>query len=84
MYNQTYSLSTKLLWHRRGSKTPKQTIATMKSAKKELKRAMRTVKIEDIYSMQEEMMDLLDVSDEIQESIGISATISKMTLTRKN
>jgi hypothetical protein len=34
--------------------------------------------------MQEEMMDLLDVSDEIQESIGISATISKMTLTRKN
>lgn len=56
----------------------------MKSANKELKRAMRTVKIEDIDSMQEEMMDLMGLSNEIQESIGISATISEMTSTRKN
>ncbi|KAM0943347.1 putative Snf7 family protein [Dioscorea sansibarensis] len=47
-------------------------MAAMKSANKELKGMMKTVKIQDIDGMQGEMMDLMDVSTEIQESLGRS------------
>lgn len=77
-------------------------MAAMKSANKELKGMMKTVKIQDIdvwschqvyaflfikscffsihyfllaQSMQDEMMDLMDVSTEIQESLGRSYNV---------
>ncbi|KAJ6840362.1 charged multivesicular body protein 5-like [Iris pallida] len=43
-------------------------MSALKSANKDLKGMMKTVKIQDIDSMQDEMMDLMDVSNEIQES----------------
>ncbi|KAJ6826721.1 charged multivesicular body protein 5-like [Iris pallida] len=45
-------------------------MSALKSANKDLKGMMKTVKIQDIDSMQDEMMDLMDVSNEIQESLG--------------
>ncbi|XP_077221704.1 vacuolar protein sorting-associated protein 60.1-like isoform X3 [Tasmannia lanceolata] len=36
---------------------------------------MKTVKIQDIDNMQDEMMDLMDVSNEIQESLGRSYSV---------
>ncbi|GFS41496.1 SNF7 family protein [Actinidia rufa] len=45
-------------------------MSALKSANKELKGMMKTVKIQEIDSLQDEMMDLMDVSNEIQESLG--------------
>ncbi|RVW44443.1 Vacuolar protein sorting-associated protein 60.2 [Vitis vinifera] len=50
-------------------------MTALKAANKDLKGMMKTVKIEDIDSMQDEMMDLMDVSSEIQESLGRSYNV---------
>ncbi|KAK9170309.1 hypothetical protein Syun_002449 [Stephania yunnanensis] len=50
-------------------------MTALKSANKELKGMMKTVKIQDIDAMQDEMMDLMDVSNEIQESLGRSYNV---------
>ncbi|KAF8724988.1 hypothetical protein HU200_020712 [Digitaria exilis] len=50
-------------------------MTAMKAANKELKGMMKTVKLEDIDSMQDEMMDLMDVSNEIQETLGRSYNV---------
>uniref|UniRef100_A0A8R7NXQ2 Charged multivesicular body protein 5 n=1 Tax=Triticum urartu TaxID=4572 RepID=A0A8R7NXQ2_TRIUA len=50
-------------------------MTAMKAANKELKGMMKTVRIEDIDSMQDEMMDLMDVSNEIQETLGRSYSV---------
>ncbi|KDP45147.1 hypothetical protein JCGZ_17479 [Jatropha curcas] len=47
----------------------------LKSANKELKGMMKTVKIQDIDNLQDEMMDLMDVSNEIQETLGRSYNV---------
>ncbi|XP_052186544.1 vacuolar protein sorting-associated protein 60.2-like [Diospyros lotus] len=47
-------------------------MSALKSANKELKGMMKTVKIQDIDSLRDEMMDLMDISNEIQESLGRS------------
>ncbi|KAL2467741.1 SNF7 family protein [Forsythia ovata] len=52
----------------------------LKTANKELKGMMKTVKIQDIdinclQNLQDEMMDLMDVSNEIQESLGRSYNV---------
>ncbi|KDP43700.1 hypothetical protein JCGZ_24422 [Jatropha curcas] len=36
---------------------------------------MKTVKIQDIDNLQDEMMDLMDVSNEIQETLGRSYNV---------
>lgn len=36
---------------------------------------MKTVKIEDVDNLQDEMMDLMDISNEIQESLGRSYNV---------
>ncbi|KAG6404506.1 hypothetical protein SASPL_136755 [Salvia splendens] len=53
-------------------------MSALKSANKDLKGMMKTVNIQDVdvctllLSLQDEMMDLMDVSSEIQESLGRS------------
>lgn len=44
----------------------------MKSANKELKGMMKTVNIQDVDNLQDELTDLMDVSNEIQETLGRS------------
>ncbi|CAN6345566.1 unnamed protein product, partial [Urochloa humidicola] len=74
LYNQTYNLD-QVAFAAEGLKDAQQTMTAMKSANKELKGMMKTVKLEDIDSMQDEMMDLMDVSNEIQESLGRSYNV---------
>ncbi|CAH1412192.1 unnamed protein product [Lactuca virosa] len=45
-------------------------MTTLKSTNKELKGMMKTVKIQDIDNFQDEMMDIMDISSETQESLG--------------
>ncbi|KAI8563364.1 hypothetical protein RHMOL_Rhmol03G0106300 [Rhododendron molle] len=50
-------------------------MSALKSANKDLKGMMKTVKIQDIDNLQDEMMDMVDVSNEIQESLGRSYNV---------
>eukprot|EP01018_Ginkgo_biloba_P012715 Gb_11898 [translate_table: standard] len=74
LYNQTFNLE-QVSFAAEGIKDAQQTIAAMKSASKELKGTLKTVKIEDIDNMQDEMMNLMDISSEIQESLGRSYSV---------
>ncbi|XP_022682346.1 vacuolar protein sorting-associated protein 60.1 [Setaria italica] len=74
LYNQTYNLD-QVAFAADGLKDAQQTMNAMKAANKELKGMMKTVKIEDIDNMQDEMTDLMDVSNEIQETLGRSYNI---------
>eukprot|EP00262_Sarcandra_glabra_P007618 TRINITY_DN20506_c0_g1_i1.p1 TRINITY_DN20506_c0_g1~~TRINITY_DN20506_c0_g1_i1.p1 ORF type:complete len:237 (+),score=60.85 TRINITY_DN20506_c0_g1_i1:199-909(+) len=74
LYNQTFNLD-QVAFAAEGIKDAQQTMTALKSANKELKGMMKTVKIQDIDSMQDEMMDLMDVSTEIQESLGRSYSV---------
>ncbi|XP_045088044.1 vacuolar protein sorting-associated protein 60.2-like isoform X2 [Aegilops tauschii subsp. strangulata] len=57
------------------SKRLSQKMTAKKAANKELKGMMKTVRIEDIDSMHDEMMDLMDASNEIQETLGRSYNV---------
>lgn len=74
LYNQTYNLD-QVSFTTNGLKDAQLTMNAMKAANKELKGMMKTVKIEDIDNMQDEMTDLMDVSNEIQETLGRSYNI---------
>ncbi|CAN4126377.1 unnamed protein product [Withania somnifera] len=74
LYNQTYNLD-QVSFAAEGIKDAQQTMSALKSANKELKGMMKTVKIQDIDNLQDEMMDLMDVSNEIQESLGRSYSV---------
>ncbi|XP_010929677.1 vacuolar protein sorting-associated protein 60.1 [Elaeis guineensis] len=74
LYNQTFNLD-QVSFAAEGIKDAQQTMSALKSANKELKGMMKTVKIQDIDSMQDEMMDLMDMSTEIQESLGRSYNV---------
>ncbi|XP_043721438.1 vacuolar protein sorting-associated protein 60.2 [Telopea speciosissima] len=74
LYNQTFNLD-QVAFAAEGLKDAQQTMTALKSANKELKGMMKTVKIQDIDNMQDEMMDLMDVSTEIQESLGRSYNV---------
>ncbi|KAM7265197.1 hypothetical protein ACFE04_002880 [Oxalis oulophora] len=50
-------------------------MSALKSANKELKGMMKTVKLEDVDNLQDEMMDMMDVSNEIQETLGRSYNV---------
>ncbi|CAI9302010.1 unnamed protein product [Lactuca saligna] len=50
-------------------------MSALKSANKELKGMMKTVKIQDIDNLQDDMMELMDVSNEIHESLGRSYSV---------
>lgn len=74
LYNQTYNLD-QVSFAAEGLKDAQETMSALKSANKELKGMMKTVKIQDIDSLQDEMMDMMDVSSEIQESLGRSYSV---------
>jgi len=74
LYNQTFNLD-QVAFAAEGIKDAQQTMTALKSANKELKGMMKTVKIQDIDNLQDEMMDLMDVSHEIQESLGRSYSV---------
>ncbi|GER40096.1 charged multivesicular body protein [Striga asiatica] len=86
LYNQTFNLD-QVAFAAEGIKDAQQTMSALKSANKELKGMMKTVKIQDIdvcisflllftsINLQDEMMDLMDVSNEIQESLGRSYNV---------
>ncbi|CAM6095154.1 unnamed protein product [Calypogeia fissa] len=74
IYNQTFTLE-QVSFATEGIKDAQQTMSAMKAANKELKGTMKTLKIDDIDKMQDEMMDLVDYSSEIQESLGRSYSI---------
>ncbi|KAG6434209.1 hypothetical protein SASPL_105832 [Salvia splendens] len=74
LYNQTFNLD-QVSFAAEGIKDAQQTMSALKSANKERKGMMKTVKIQDIDSLQDEMMDLMDVSNEIQESLGRSYNV---------
>ncbi|EPS74302.1 charged multivesicular body protein 5, partial [Genlisea aurea] len=74
LYNQTFNLD-QVAFAAEGIKDAQQTMSALKSANKELKGMMKTVKIQDIDSLQDEMMDLMDVSSEIQETLGRSYNV---------
>ncbi|XP_044447601.1 vacuolar protein sorting-associated protein 60.2-like isoform X2 [Triticum aestivum] len=67
--NQTYNLD-QLAFASDRIKDAQHTMTAMKAANTELKGMMKTVRIEDIDSMQDETMDVMDVSSEIQETLG--------------
>ncbi|XP_077239790.1 vacuolar protein sorting-associated protein 60.1-like [Tasmannia lanceolata] len=74
LYNQTFNLD-QVSFAAEGIKDAQQTMSASKFANKELKGMMKTVKIQDMGNMQDEMMDLMDVSNEIQESLGRSYSV---------
>ncbi|XVF12043.1 hypothetical protein REPUB_Repub08aG0080800 [Reevesia pubescens] len=74
LYNQTFNLD-QVAFASEGLNDAQQTISALKSANKELKGMMKTVKIQDIDNLQDEMMDLMDVSNEIQETLGRSYNV---------
>ncbi|KAK6138017.1 hypothetical protein DH2020_028244 [Rehmannia glutinosa] len=74
LYNQTFNLD-QVAFAAEGVKDAQQTMSALKSANKELKGMMKTVKIQDVDNLQDEMMDLMDVSNEIQESLGRSYNV---------
>ncbi|KAL3838152.1 hypothetical protein ACJIZ3_022743 [Penstemon smallii] len=74
LYNQTFNLD-QVAFAAEGIKDAQQTMTALKSANKELKGMMKTVKIQEIDNLQDEMLDLMDVSNEIQESLGRSYNV---------
>ncbi|KAL0452092.1 UNVERIFIED_CONTAM: Vacuolar protein sorting-associated protein 60.2 [Sesamum latifolium] len=74
LYNQTFNLD-QVAFAAEGIKDAQQTMSALKSANNELKGMMKTVKIQDIDNLQDEMLDLMDVSNEIQESLGRSYNV---------
>ncbi|MBA0866479.1 hypothetical protein Goshw_021434 [Gossypium schwendimanii] len=74
LYNQTFNLD-QVSFASEGLKDAQQTMTALKSANKELKGMMKTVKIQDIDNLQDEMMDMMDMSNEIQETLGRSYNV---------
>jgi charged multivesicular body protein 5 len=74
LYNQTFNLD-QVSFAAEGLKDAQQTMTALKSANKELKGMMKTVKIQDIDNLQDDMMDLMDESSEIQETLGRSYNV---------
>jgi len=74
LYNQTFNID-QVSFAAEGLKDAQQTMTALKSANKELKGMMKTVKLQDIDNLQDEMMDLMDVSSEIQDTLGRSYSV---------
>eukprot|EP01118_Nematostelium_gracile_P011864 TRINITY_DN427_c0_g1_i1.p1 TRINITY_DN427_c0_g1~~TRINITY_DN427_c0_g1_i1.p1 ORF type:complete len:210 (-),score=66.09 TRINITY_DN427_c0_g1_i1:47-676(-) len=54
------------------------TISAMKTANTELKKQFKTVKIDDIENLQDEMFDLMETTNEIQETLGRSYDVGEV------
>eukprot|EP00897_Mesotaenium_endlicherianum_P001672 jgi/Mesen1/1532/ME000133S00542 len=71
LYNQSFNME-QVAFASDGLQDAQETMAAMKAAQKGLKAQMKTMKIEDVDNMQDDMLDLLDYSTEIQDSLGRS------------
>lgn len=71
LYNQSFNLE-QVAFASEGIKDAQQTVAALKGAHKDLKGQMKSMKIEDIDRVQDDMMDVIDYSSEIQDSLGRS------------
>lgn len=74
LYNQTFNLD-QVSFAAEGIKDAQQTMSALKAANKDLKGMMKTVKIQEIDNLQDDMMDLMDMSNEIQETLGRSYNV---------
>lgn len=74
LYNQTFNLD-QVSFAAEGIKDAQQTMSALKAANKDLKGMMKTVKLNEIDNLQDEMMDLMDMSTEIQETLGRSYAV---------
>ncbi|KAL8170491.1 hypothetical protein V2J09_022295 [Rumex salicifolius] len=74
LYNQTFNLD-QVSFAAEGIKDAQETMSALKAANKDLKGMMKTVKINEIDNLQDEMMDLMDMSSEIQETLGRSYNV---------
>eukprot|EP00850_Spirogloea_muscicola_P000857 SM000003S11102 [mRNA] locus=s3:941777:943501:+ [translate_table: standard] len=71
LYSQSYNLE-QVAFASEGLRDAQHTMAAMKSANKDLKGNMKALRIEDIDKLQDDMMDLMDYSNEVQETLGRS------------
>ncbi|KNA12701.1 hypothetical protein SOVF_123570 [Spinacia oleracea] len=74
LYNQTFNLD-QVSFAAEGIKDAQQTMSALKAANEDLKGMMKTVKIQEIDNLQDDMMDLMDMSNEIQETLGRSYSV---------
>lgn len=74
LFNQTFNLD-QVSFAAEGIKDAQQTMSALKAANKDLKGMMKTVKIQEIDNLQDDMMDLMDMSTEIQETLGRSYAV---------
>ncbi|GLJ49589.1 hypothetical protein SUGI_1051910 [Cryptomeria japonica] len=74
LYNQAFSLD-QVSFASEGIKDAQQTMVAMTVAKKELSGTFRTLKIDEIDKMQDEMLDLAGYRSEIQDSLGESYSV---------
>jgi len=54
------------------------TVAAMKSANKDLKKQLKTIKIDDVENLQDDLSDLLDQNEEIQSALGRSYGVGEV------
>jgi len=54
------------------------TVAAMKNANTALKSQMKSIKIEDVENLQDDMTDLLDQTNEIQDALGRSYGVGEV------
>lgn len=74
MYNQTFNLD-QVAFAAEGIKDAQQTMSALKAANNDLKGMMKTVKVQEIDNLQDDMSDLVDMSNEIQETLGRSYNV---------
>eukprot|EP00244_Chara_vulgaris_P002920 TRINITY_DN15181_c0_g1_i1.p1 TRINITY_DN15181_c0_g1~~TRINITY_DN15181_c0_g1_i1.p1 ORF type:complete len:237 (+),score=54.31 TRINITY_DN15181_c0_g1_i1:300-1010(+) len=74
LYDQAFNLE-QVAFATQGMKDSLQTMEAMKSANKELQGQYKHMKIEDVERMQDDMVDLLDYSNEVQEALGRSYSV---------
>ncbi|GBG63394.1 hypothetical protein CBR_g38017 [Chara braunii] len=74
LYDQAFNLE-QVAFATQGMKDSMQTMEAMKAANKELKGQYKHLKIEDVERMQDDMMDLMDYSTEVQEALGRSYSV---------
>lgn len=69
LYNQSFNLE-QVAFATQNIKDTQATVASMKSAAKEIKKEYKKVDINEIENLNDEMADMLDLTNEIQETLG--------------
>jgi len=69
LYNQSFNLE-QVSFATQNIKDTQATVASMRSAAKEIKQEYKKVDINEIENLNDEMADMLDLTNEIQETLG--------------